>query len=77
MENNQSFNTVNDKLNINYITKNQNYSLLSRLNVPFTSNTMSILVYEIVKLSEKFPDFHIINIKHSQGRKSKVINIPK
>ena len=61
MENNQSFNTVNDKLNINYITKNQNYSLLSRLKVPFTSNTMPILVYEIVKLSKKFPDSHIMD----------------
>ena len=77
MENNQSFNTVNDKLNINYITKNQNYSLLLTLNVPFPSHIISMLLYEIVQLSKEIPDSYIINIKHPQGSESKVINIPK
>ena len=45
MRNNKSFNNDNDNLNIE-IT----------LNVSFTSHTMSVLFYEIVKLSQEFPN---------------------
>ena len=52
MRNNQSFNNVSDKLNIDDESRNNNYPLLSTLNVPFTSHTISILLYEIIKLSK-------------------------
>ena len=77
MRNNISFNKDNDKLDIDDNTKQKNYPLLSTLNVPFTSHTMSILLYEIVKLSQEFPDSCITNINHPQGNSSKVINISK
>ena len=77
MRNNQSFNNITDKLNIDYKTKQQNYSLLSALNVPFTSHTMSTLLYETLKLSKEFPDSCIMDINNSQGSTSKIINIPK
>ena len=53
MRNNKSLN--NDNLNIDDITKQKNYPLLSTLNVPFTSYTMSVLLYKIVKLPQQFP----------------------
>ena len=52
MRNNQSFNNVSDKLNIDDESRNNNYPLLSTLNIPFTSHTISILLYEIIKLSK-------------------------
>ena len=48
MRNNISFNKDNDKLGIDDNAKQKNYPLLSTLNVPFTSYTMSILLYEII-----------------------------
>ena len=51
MRNNISFNNDNDKLNIDDIIKLKKYPLLSTFNVPFTSYTMSILLYEMIKLS--------------------------
>ena len=45
MRNNQLFNNINDKLNIDGKTKQQNYPSLSTLNVSFTSHTMSTLFY--------------------------------
>ena len=77
MRKNQSFNNVNRNLDIDDSTKRQNYPLLSTLNVPFTSYTMSILLYEIVKLFKEFPDSSISKIKHLQGGTSEVINIPE
>ena len=56
MRNNKSFNNDNDNLNIDDMTKQKNHPLLSTLNVPFTSHTMSVLFYEIVKLSQEFPN---------------------
>ena len=53
------------------MTKQKNYPLLSTLNVPFTSHTMSTLLYEIVKLSQEFPDSYIMDIKYPQGISSK------
>ena len=44
MRNNQSFNNVSDKLNVDDESRNNNYPLLSTLNVPFTSHTISILL---------------------------------
>ena len=73
MRNNKSLN--NDNLNIDDITKQKNYPLLSTLNVPFTSHTMSVLLYEIVKLSQQFSKSCLIDIKHPQGSVSKVINV--
>ena len=75
MRNNQLFNNVNDKLNIDDKTKQYNYPLLLTRNALFTSHTMTTLPYDIVKLSKEFSDFYIILIKHHQGSKSKVINI--
>ena len=71
------FSSDNDKLHINNITKQKHYPLLSTLNVPFTSHTMSELLYEIVKLSQEFPKSYIMDIKYPQGILSKVINISK
>ena len=51
--------------------------LLSALNVPYTSHTMSTLLYEIVNLYKDFPDSSITKIKHSQGSTPEAINIPK
>ena len=65
------------KLKIDNCHKINNYPLLSTLNVPFTSHTMSTLLYEIVKLNTNFPKARILDIIHPQGRTSKVINIPK
>ena len=64
MRNNISFNKDNDKLDIDDDTKQKNYPLLSTLNVPFTSHTMSTLLYEIVKSSQEFPNSSIMNINH-------------
>ena len=75
MRNNKSLN--NDNLNIDDITKQKNYPLLSTLNVPFTSHTKTILLYKIVKLSQEFPDSSIMNIKYHQESSSIIINIPK
>ena len=50
MRNNKTFNNVNHNLDIDDLTKWQNYPLLSTLNVPFASHTMSTFYYEIVKL---------------------------
>ena len=77
MRNNISFNKDNDKLDIDDNTKQKNYPLLSTLNVPFTSHTMSVLLYEIVKLSQQFPKSCLMDIKHPQGSVSKVINVSK
>ena len=52
MRNNISFNKDNDKLDIDDNTKPENCTLLSTLDAPFTSHTMSVLLYEIVKLSQ-------------------------
>ena len=77
MRNKQSFNNINDKLNIDEKIKNDCYPLLSTLNVLFTSHVISFLLYDIVTLFEEFSDSHIMNIKHLQGGETKVINIPK
>ena len=77
MRNKQSFNNINDKLNIDDKIKNDCYPLLSTLNVLFTSHVISFLLYDIVTLFEEFSDSHIMNIKHLQGGETKVINIPK
>ena len=45
VRNSQSFNNINDKLNIDDKTKNQNYSLVLTLNVPFPSHIISMLLY--------------------------------
>ena len=52
MRNNKSLNNGNNNLNMDDTTKQKKYSLLSTLNVPFTSYTMSTLLYDIVKLSQ-------------------------
>ena len=57
MRNNQSFSNVYHNLNIDDLTKQQNYPLLSTLNVSFTSHTVSTLLYEIVKLFQEFLEF--------------------
>ena len=64
MKNIQSFNNNNDNLKIDDMTKQRDYPLLSTLNVPFTSHTMSTLLYEIVKSSQEFPNSSIMNINH-------------
>ena len=75
MRNNISFNKDNDKLDIDDNTKQKNYPLLSTLNVPFTSHTMSVLLYEIVKLSQRFPKSCLMDIKHHQGSLAKFIYV--
>ena len=77
MKNNQLFNNINHILDIDNSTKRQNYPLLLTLNVPYTSHTMLVLLYEIIKLSQQFPNSCIIDIKHPQGSLSKVINFSK
>ena len=79
MRNNTSFNNDYDNLNIDETAKQKNHPLLSisTLCVHFTSHTLSILLYEIVKLSQEFPDSSTMDIKHPQGSSSKLINIPK
>ena len=77
MRNNISFNSDNNKLHIDDKTKQKNYPLLSRLNVPFTSHTISVLLYEIFKLPQEFPTSCIMDIKDLQESLSKVINISK
>ena len=64
MRNNKSFNIDSANMNIDDTTKPKKYPLLSTLNVPFTSHTISVLFYEIVKLSQEFPNSSIIHIKH-------------
>ena len=64
MVNNISFNKDYDNLDIDDNTKQKHYPLVSTLNVPFTSHTMSVLLYDIVKLSQEFPKFCIIDIKY-------------
>ena len=68
------FNDDNNKLKIDKFQKISNYPLLSTLNIPFTCHTMSILLYEIVKLSQHFPKACILDIIHPQGNTFKVIN---
>ena len=77
MKNNISLNKNNDKLDIDDNTKQNHYPLLSTLNRPFTLHTMSVLLYEIVKLSQQFPKSCLMDIKHHQGSISKVINVSK
>ena len=77
MKNNISVNKDNNNLDIDDNTKQENYPLLSILNVPFTSRAMSVLLYEIVKLFQQFPKFYLMDIKHPQGNLSKVINVSK
>ena len=77
MRNNIPFNKDNDKLDIDDNTKQKNYVFLSTLNVPFTSHTISVLLYEIVKLSQQFPKSCLMDIKHPQGSLSKVNNVSK
>ena len=77
MKNNISFNSDNDKLHIDDITKQKKYPSLWTINVPFTSHTMSVLLYDIVKLSQQFPKSCLMDIKHPQGSISKVINFSK
>ena len=64
MRKNKSFNNDNDNLDIDDTKKQKHYSLLSTLNIFFTSHTMSILLYEDIKLSQEFLDSSIMNIKH-------------
>ena len=71
------FNDDKDKFKIDSLQKINNYPLLSTLNIPFTCHTMSTLIYDIVKLNQNFPKARILDIIHSQGSSSKVINIPK
>ena len=66
MRNNISFNKDDNNLNSDVNTKQKNYVLLSTLNIPFTSDTMSILLYEIVKLSLEFPKSCLMDIKYPQ-----------
>ena len=77
MRNNISYNKDSDKIDIDDNTKQNKYPLLSTLNVPFTSHTISVLLYEIVKLSQQFPKSSLMDIIHPQGSFSKVINISK
>ena len=77
MRNNESFINVGNNFDIGDSTKKQHYNLLSTLNVPFTSHTISKLLYEIKTLSKEFPDSFITKIKYPQGSTSEVINIPK
>ena len=51
-------------MDIDNNTKQKNYPLLSTLNVPFTSHTMYVLIYEIVKLSQQFPKSCLMDIEH-------------
>ena len=53
MRNNISFNKDNDNLDIDDNTKQKNYPLLSTLNVPFTSHTTLVLLYEIIKFVKR------------------------
>ena len=59
------------------IQNRKKYHLLSTLNVLFTSLTMSVLLYKIVKLSQQFPKSCLMDIKHPQGSISKIINVAK
>ena len=77
MRNNISFNKDNDNLDIDDNSKQKNYPLLSTLNVPFISHIMSVLLYEIVKLSQQFPKCCFMDIKYPQGSIFKVINVSK
>ena len=77
MRNNISFNKDNDNLDIDDNTKHKNYPLLSKLNVPFTSHTRSVLLYEIVRLSQQFPKSCLMDSRHHQGSLFKVINVSK
>ena len=52
MINNISFNKDYDNLDIDDNTKQKHYPLVSTLNVPFTSHTISVMLYKIVKLSQ-------------------------
>ena len=77
MRNNKPYNKDNDKIDIDDNMKQNKYPLYSTLNVPFTSHTISVLLYEIVKLSQQFPKSSLMNITHPQGSFSKVFNISK
>ena len=77
MRNNEPFINVRNNLDIDDSKKRQDCPLLLTLTVPFTSYTISTLLYEIIKLSKEFPDSCIMDINNSQGSTSKIINIPK
>ena len=72
MRNSIKFNDDKDKLKIDNLQKINNYPLLSTLNIPFSSHTMSTLLYEIVKLNQNYPKACISDIIHPQGSSSKV-----
>ena len=75
MRNNEPFINVSNNLDIDDFKKRQDCPLLLTLNVPFTSYTISTLLYEIIKLSKEFSDSSIVKIKHPQGSTSEVISI--
>ena len=64
-------------MDIDDLIKQQNYSLLSTLNILFTSHTMSTLLYEIVKLYKECPESSIMKIRYPQESAPEVINILK
>ena len=72
MRNSIKFNDDKDKLKIDNLQQINNYPLLSTLNIPFTCHSMSILLYDIVKLNQNFPKARIFVIIHPQGNSSKV-----
>ena len=77
MRNSIKFNDNKDNLKSDNLQQINNYPLLSTPNIPFTCHTMSTLLYKIVKLNKHYPKARILDIIHSQGRSSNVINIPK
>ena len=55
----------------------EKYPLLHFLHIPFISHMMPTILYEIIKLSEQFPNINIVSLKHWRGVESIVIHIPK
>ena len=74
---NDSFNVKYHTMKIDDNTKCVSYPLLSSLNISLITHVMSALLYDIVKLSEWFPDSSILNIKHHYGTYYTRINIHK
>ena len=58
-------------------TERERSSLLSALNIPFIPYLISMFIYEIIKLSEKFLDSNILNTKYHRRIDPTLVNIKK
>ena len=75
LNNGNIYNVLYQKLKVDYITKCEIYPLCSSQNVQLIPYIISPLLYEIVKLSEVFPNMNMLNIRYHRGTESILVNI--